>query len=62
MWHTTVPSTIFPCKKRGIYSSDHGIYPGTIVIKLDLCFCTIPTLGFYRKHGEISISLFITNY
>jgi hypothetical protein len=24
---TTVPSTIVPCKKRGIYPSDRGIYP-----------------------------------
>ncbi len=52
--NTTVPSTIVPCKKLGIYPSDHGIYPGTIGIKLDLCFCTIPTEGFYRKHGEIT--------
>ena len=56
------PVKFVPCKKRGIYPSDHGIYPGTIGIKLDLFFCTIPTLGFYRKHGEISISLFITIY
>ena len=51
---TTVPSTIVPCKKRGIYPSDHGIYPRTIGIKLDLCICTIPTVGFYRKHGEVT--------
>ena len=49
-----MPSTIVPCKKLWIYPSDHGIYPGTIGIKLDLCFCTIPKVGFYRKHGEIT--------
>ena len=52
--NNTVSSTIVPCKKLGIYSSDHGIYPGTIGIKLDLCICTIPTVGFYRKHREIT--------
>ena len=59
---TTVPSTIVPCKNRGIYPSDRGIYPMTTGIKLDLCFCTIPTVGFYGKHGEVSISLFVTIY
>ncbi len=59
---TTVPSTIVPCKNRGIYPSDRGIYPMTTRIKLDLCFCTIPTVGFYGKHGEVSISLYITIY
>jgi len=34
--NTAVPSTIVPCKKLGMYPSDHGIYPGTIGIKLDL--------------------------
>ncbi len=32
---TTVPSTIVPCKKRGIYPSDRRIYPRTTGIKLD---------------------------
>jgi hypothetical protein len=26
----------------------------TTGIKLDLCFCTIPTVGFYGKHGEVT--------
>jgi hypothetical protein len=51
---TTVPSTIVPCKKRGIYPSDRVIHPMTTGIKLDLCFCTIPTVGFYGKQGEIN--------
>jgi hypothetical protein len=59
---TTVPSTIVPCTKRGIYPSDRRMYPRTTGIKLDLCICTIPTVGFYRKHGEVSLSLFITIY
>jgi hypothetical protein len=29
-------------------------YPRTIGIKLDLCFCTIPTVGLYGKLGEIT--------
>jgi hypothetical protein len=49
---------IVPCKKMG----DAAGYPRTTGIKLDLCICTIPTVGFYRKHGEVSISLFITIY
>jgi hypothetical protein len=53
---------ICPMEKSGIFPSDHGIYPGTIGIKLDLCFCIIPTVGLYGKYGEISISLFITIY
>jgi hypothetical protein len=51
---TTVPSTIVPCKNWGIYPSNPGIYPMTTGIKLDLCFCTIPTVGFYGKHGEVT--------
>ncbi len=51
---TTVPSTIVPCKNRGIYPSDPGIYPMTTGIKLDLCVCTIPTVGFYGKYGEVT--------
>ncbi len=51
---TTVPITIVPWKKSGIYPSDRGIYPRTIGIKLDLCICTIPTVGLYGKLGEIT--------
>jgi hypothetical protein len=51
---TTVPSTIVTWKKSGIFPSDIGIFPRTIGIKLDLCFCTIPTVGFYGKLGEIT--------
>jgi hypothetical protein len=42
-------------KSLGLRDTPHG-QP----IKLDLCICTIPTVGFYRKYdGEVSIYLFI---
>jgi len=48
-----VPSTNLSLVKTGDIPRTTG-YPRTIRIKLDLCFCTIPTVGFYRKHGEIN--------
>ena len=33
-------------------SIDYSIHL-TTCINLDLCICTIPTVAFYRKHGEI---------
>ena len=56
-----MPSTIVTWKKSGIYPSDRGIYPRTIGIKLDLCFCTIPTVGLYGKLGEITATHFSSN-
>ena len=44
--HTTVPSTIINCPI--------SLDPRTTGIKLDLCICTIPTVGFYMKHGEVT--------
>ena len=29
-------------------------YPRTICIKLDLCICTIPTVGLYWRLGEVT--------
>jgi hypothetical protein len=52
--NTTVPTTIVPWKKSGIYPLDRGICPRTICIKLDLCICTIPTVGLYGKLGEVT--------
>ncbi len=49
-----MPSTIVPWKKSGIHPSDPGIYPRSICIKLDLCICTIPTVGLYGKLGEVT--------
>ncbi len=57
---TTVPSTFVPWKKSGIFPSDRGIFPMGTGIKLDLCFCIIPTVGLYRKLEDVSISFFIT--
>ena len=48
-----MPSTKLSLVKTGDIPRTKG-YPWTIRIKLDLCFCTIPTVGFYRKHGEIT--------
>ena len=47
------PVQLSPGKKVG-YPSDRGIYPVGTGIKLDLCFCIIPTVGFYRKLGEVT--------
>ncbi len=51
---TTVPSTFVPWKKSGIFPSDRGIFPLGTRIKLDLCFCIIPTVGLYGKLGEVT--------
>jgi hypothetical protein len=47
------PVQLSPVKTGG-YPSDPGIYPMTTGIKVDLCICTIPTVGFYGKHGEVT--------
>jgi len=52
--HTTVPSTFVPWKKSGIFPSDRRIFPVGTGIKLDLCFCIIPTVGLYGKLGEVT--------
>ena len=57
-----MPSTIVTWKKSGIYPLDRGIYPRTIGIKLDLCFCTIPTVGLYGKLGEITATHFLSEH
>ena len=59
---TTVPSTIVTKKKREIFPSDIGIFPGTIGIKLVLFFCTIPTVGLYGKLGEITATHFLSEH
>ena len=48
--------------KTGGYPLDRGIYPMTTGIKLYLCFWTIPTVGFYRKHGEVTSPPSSQNY
>ncbi len=35
---------ICPLEKSGIFPSDRGIFPVGTGIKLDLCFCIIPTV------------------
>ena len=41
-------------EKSGIFPSDLGIFPMGTGIKLDLCFCIIPTVGLYGKLGEVA--------
>ena len=38
----------------GISPAGGGIYPSARGINLDLCLCTIPTVGFYGKIGKIT--------
>ena len=38
----------------GISPAGGGIHPSARGINLDFCLCTIPTVGFYGKIGEIT--------
>ena len=55
---TKVPSTLFfvPWKNQRISLRPRDISHGP-TIKLDLCICTIPTVGLYGKHWEFSFSI-----
>lgn len=44
--------TIVLERTYGVNHMDHGIFPSKRYINLDLCICTIPTLGFYEKYGR----------
>jgi hypothetical protein len=48
------PVQLSPVKTGGCIPLTAGYIPWTTGIKLDLCICTIPTVGFYRKHGEVT--------
>jgi hypothetical protein len=46
---------ICPLEKKWDISHGHrDISHGHIGIKLDLCFCIIPTVGLYGKLGEVT--------
>ena len=50
------PVYLSPGKSGGYIPWTTGDIPWTYCIKLDLCICTIPTVGFYGKHWEVSFS------
>ena len=52
--HTTVPSTIVLGDNPGIFPLSRRIFLLDRCINLELCICTIPVLGFYEKHGEVT--------
>ena len=55
IWQCSYYSAQYNCRweKSGIFPSDLGIFPMGTGIKLDLCFCIIPTVGLYGKLGEV---------
>ena len=51
VWTTTVPSTIVLGENPGMFPLGRRRFPSDHCVHLDLCICTIPTVGFNEKHG-----------
>ncbi len=57
MSHTTVPSTIVWGGALGIFPSGQGVFPLDRGKNLDFFLRSIPTVGRYKKQGNLTLSL-----